>query len=45
MTESIWNARNRVYFDKVQAQPKKIVEEALQLLETYQRVVSFQASV
>ena len=35
---ALWNARNKVYFEKVQPQPKAIVEGVLMLLETYQRV-------
>ena len=41
---ALWNARNKVYFEKVQAHPKTIVEGALLLLETYQRIAS-QANV
>ena len=34
---AVWNARNKVYFEKVQLQPKVIVEGAFVALETYQR--------
>ena len=42
---ALWNVRNKVYFKKVQAQPKTIVEGALLLLETYQQVVVSQTNV
>ena len=42
---ALWNVRNKVYFEKVQAQPKTIVEGALLLLETYQQVVVSQTNV
>ena len=42
---ALWNVRNKVYFEKVQAQPKTIVERALLLLETYQQVVVSQTNV
>ena len=41
---SIWNARNKFYFEKTQAQPKGILEGALAVLETYQRVSATQES-
>ena len=42
---ALWNVRNKVYFEKVQAQPKTIVEGALLLLETYQQFVVSQTNV
>lgn len=38
LSGAIWNARNNFYFEKTQAQPKGILEGALAVLETYQRV-------
>ena len=35
---AVWNARNKVYFEKIQPQPKVIVEGALAALDTYQWV-------
>ena len=34
----IWNARNRFYFEQVQAHPKYIFDSAMGLLEEYQRL-------
>ena len=39
---SIWNARNRFYFEHVQLQPKAIVDVACGLLEEYQRLMNIQ---
>ena len=35
---SIWNARNRYWFDKKQSQPANILQGALLLLQEYQRL-------
>ena len=37
-TWSIWNARNRFYFEHVQAHPKAMFDSAMGLLEEYQRL-------
>lgn len=41
---AIWNARNKFYFEKTKAQPKGILQGALAVLETYQRVSTTQES-
>ena len=41
----IWNARNKVYFEKVQTQSNVIVEGALVILDTYQRVSASQENL
>ena len=38
MTWSIWNARNRFYFEHVQAHLKAMFDNAMALLEEYQRL-------
>ena len=38
VTWSIWNARNRYWFDKKQSQPANILQGALLLLQEYQRL-------
>ena len=45
MTWAIWNARNKVYFEKVQTQPKVILDVALALLVTYQMLSATQANM
>ena len=42
MTWSIWNARNKFYFEHIQLQPKIIVEVVRGLLEEYQRLMALQ---
>ena len=37
---TIWNARNKFYFNHVQAHPKLIFEGAVGLLEEYERLLS-----
>nr|POF11762.1 hypothetical protein CFP56_56743 [Quercus suber] len=44
MTWAIWNARNKAYFEKVQTQPKVILDVALALLVTYQMLSTTQAN-
>ena len=39
---SIWNARNRFYFEHVQLQPKGIVDVACGLLKEYQCLMALQ---
>ena len=44
-TWAIWNARNKAYFEKVQTQPKVILDVALALLVTYQMLSATQANM
>ena len=44
-TWAIWNARNKAYFEKVQIQPKVILDVALALLVTYQMLSATQANM
>ena len=44
MTWAIWKARNKAYFEKVQTQPKVILNVALALLVTYQMHSATQAN-
>ena len=44
MTWAIWKARNKAYFEKVQTQPKVILNVALALLVTYQMLSATQAN-
>ena len=37
---AIWNARNKFYFDKVQTSPRTIMENAVGLLDEYQRLMT-----
>ena len=39
---AIWNARNKVYFEKTQAHPKAIMDGALATLETYKNLSATQ---
>ena len=39
---AIWNARNKYYFEKVQTQPRTIMDHATGLLEDYQRLADAQ---
>ena len=43
-TWALWNARNKLYFENVQLQPKVIVDGALALLTEYQRLLESQTS-
>ena len=44
-TWAIWNARNKAYFEKVQTQPKVILDVALALLVTYQMLSATQENM
>ena len=39
---AIWNARNKIFFEKIQTHPKVIMEGALATLENYQRLFATQ---
>ena len=39
---AIWNARNKLYLEKIQTHPKVIMEGALAILENYQRLSATQ---
>ena len=41
---AIWNARNRYYFEKVQRQPRTIMDHATGLLEDYQCLATSQTT-
>ena len=38
----IWNARNKVYFERVQAHPKSILDGAIGFLHEYQDLMAAQ---
>ena len=42
---AIWNARNKYYFEKVQMQPKSIMDHATVILEDYQRLAASQNTI
>ena len=42
---AIWNARNKLYFEKIQTHPKVIMEGALAILENYQMLSATQEVV
>ena len=42
---AIWNARNKLYFEKIQTHPKVIMDGALATLETYQKMSTTQGVV
>ena len=37
---AIWNARNKFYFEKIQQQPKAIMEGAIGYLDEYQKLAA-----
>ncbi|KAL0007328.1 hypothetical protein SO802_008830 [Lithocarpus litseifolius] len=39
---AIWNARNKYFFERVQMQPRTIMDHATGLLEDYQRLAASQ---
>nr|POE71305.1 hypothetical protein CFP56_65413 [Quercus suber] len=44
-TWAIWNARNKYYFEKVQVQPRSIMDQATGILEDYQRLAASQNTI
>ena len=45
MSWAIWNARNKYYFEKVQMQPRSVMDHAMGTLEDYQRLAASQNTI